>query len=163
MCEIVGIDPLLVEQNDDNAGGAQWIIKNNTVAMWDLIEMRSNQLFDYMKATETKYHPKSEEYPIQSWTSEMWAMLWIPWLMGIKTKIHPDLDFSMATDKSDRLEEVSILHNTGVVTGKDGHFWKVAYQISPFKQDIPCSKESASYRYVEEIKDTEKNFPNIIF
>ena len=164
MCDIVGIDPKLVEDNDENCGGAQWIIKNNNIAMWDEIQKVSTQLYLHMVKTATKYHPKDQEYPIQAWTAEMWANIWVAWKHGYKSEIHPELDFCMAYDDKKRLDQVKILHDSGGGIDPNGkHFCKVSYQKSPFNQEIKVSKESSSYLYYQEIKNTEKNFPEMLF
>jgi len=163
MCEIVGIDPLLVEANDDAAGGAQWIVKNGTYELWDEIERVSTQLYVHMINTKDKYHPKDQEYPIQAWTAEMWAMLWVPWKYGFKMKVDKELDFCMATDNSERLSQVKILHNTGVNKVDNKAFCKPAFQVSPFFKQMMVSEESASYLYYQELKDTEKNLSKYLF
>jgi hypothetical protein len=163
MCNIAGIDPKLVEDNDVNCGGAQWIIKNNEIDMWDEILRVCTQLHVFMNATAKKYHPPDQEYPIQSWTAEMWATIWIPWKYGIQTRISSELDFCMAYDDKARLDQVKILHNSGGVDPTNEHFCKVDHQLSPFNKDLKVSENSASYFYYQEIKDTEKNFPDLLF
>jgi len=162
MCDIVEIDPKLVVKNDNNAGGAQYIMKNTTIEFWKKVEKDCELLYRHMVTTANKYSP---EHPIQSWTADMWGTLWNAWYFGHETKIDKSMDFSWATDEIKRWNETSIFHNAGVIgNGKDGmHFSKVAHQISPFNKDLTCSTEYCSYNYVNEIKETEKNLSKIIF
>lgn len=159
MCRIVGVNPRIVEENEDNAGGAQYLIKNTDFNFWNKIEKDSIELYKHMKNTENKYSPKS---PIQSWTADMWAVLWNSWLFGHETKIIKRLNFAWATDPIKKWDLVNIYHNAGAVTG-DEFFIKTKYQKSPFKQKIKCSDKYCSYKYLLEVNETEENFKNVIF
>jgi hypothetical protein len=160
MCDIVKIDPKIVENNDDNAGGAQLIIKNTTTKFWEKVENDSEALYAHMINTSGKYNP---EFPIQAWTAEMWATLWNAWYFGHETKIVKQLDFSWATDVMKKWKTTNIYHNAGAVIDNGIYFLKTKYQVSPFKQDLNCSDEYCSFNYVKEIKETENNFQNILF
>lgn len=160
MCDVVGIDPQMVEDNDENAGGAQLLIKNVDYKFWEKVEKDSVGLYKLMIQTQKKYNP---EAPIQAWTAEMWALLWNAWLAGHETKIVKRFDFCWATDPIKRWEETSIYHNAGVVKDDGILFQKTKYQTSPFNEEIKCSSEYCSSKYVEEIKETEKNYENILF
>ena len=160
MCNIVGIDPQIVEANDDNAGGAQYLIKNASVDYWKKAESDSEKLYELMVTTSNKYCP---EHPIQAWTAGMWADLWNAWLFGYQTKISKKMDFCWATDKIDKWGSTSIYHNAGAVIDNGQYFLKTKYQSSPFSKEINCSGDYCSYNYVKEIKETENNFKDILF
>jgi hypothetical protein len=160
MCEIVGIDPSIVEKNDDNAGGAQLIIKNTTSKFWEKVEKDCEALYVHMVKTSGKYCP---EFPIQSWTAEMWATIWNAWYFEHKTKIVKQLDFSWATDEIKKWKTTTIYHNAGAVIDNGVYFLKTKYQISPFKQELKTSGDYCSHNYVKEIKETENNFQHLLF
>lgn len=160
MCSVVGIDENLVIENDINAGGAQIILKNTNYDFWDKVENDSEKLYELMINTSHIYCP---QHPIQAWTSEMWTTLWNAWLFGHKTKIIKKMDFSWATDPIDKWNYVNIFHNAGAIVDNDDYFLKTKYQKSPFNQEIICGNKYCSAKYVEEIKDTEKNFSKILF
>lgn len=160
MCRIVKIDPKIVLDNDNNAGGAQYLMKNLNYDYWEKVENDSVELFKHMKNTENIYTP---EAPIQSWTADMWAVLWNAWLFGHKTKIIKRLDFSWATDPIKKWNDRNIYHNAGAVKDDGKLFIKTKYQKSPFNQKIRCSDKYCSYKYLIEIKETEENFKNVIF
>jgi hypothetical protein len=73
-----------------------------------------------------------QKYPIphhiQKWTADMWAVLWNYWKIGGQTKIHPQLDFSWATDTMKDYNSKTIFHLAGVSgdTCKD-KFYKAQY------------------------------------
>ena len=163
MCDVVGISPEMVIENDKNAGGAQYILKNLTADYWEEVELSSIDLYKKMKETEKKYHPPGQDFPIQAWTSEMWTQNWVAWTKGIQTKIVSEMHFHWANHRMADINH-SIFHNAGVATTEDPlHFCKIAYQSSPFRKEIPTKKESLSYLYKLEVDDTEKNFPDLIW
>jgi len=161
MCDIVGLSPELVMQNDKNCGGAQYITKNNTFEYWDEVQRLSHPLYTHMRDTAEKYKTPEQVYPIQAWTSEMWTTNWVLWKNGGKTKCIPELDFHWANHNMRDLKH-SIYHNAGITEDDGQHFSKIAYQKSPFKKEIKGSQESLSYKYIEEIRDTENNFPELL-
>ena len=161
MCNIVGISTDLVIENDLNCGGAQYVTKNNTFEIWDEIEKISVPLYKHMVDTSEKYKPETELYPIQAWTSEMWATNWVLWKHGVKTKCHDDLDFHWANHKNTKLK-FGIYHNAGVTENNGEYFAKIAYQKSPFNKELKGGIDTISYKYIEEIKDTEMNFPELV-
>jgi hypothetical protein len=163
MCEIVGISPEFVEANDKNAGGAQYVMKNVTAKFWEKCEIDSENLYNHMKSTESIYHP---EFPIQSWTADMWAILWNSFLQA-EVEIPEDMTFCWASDAMEFWNKRVIFHNAGVtgdgIVGIEKRFAKGLYQKSPFNKTIDVSETSASYMYLQEVRETEKNFPNLIF
>jgi hypothetical protein len=160
MCKVVGISPEVVEQNDDNAGGAQYLMKNVNSQFWEKVESDSVRLYNLMRRTEKHYKP---ENPIQAWTADMWAVLWNAWYFGHETKIVKRFDFAWATDMIAKWDKVNIYHNAGAVGNGNEIFTKTKYQKSPFNQEIDCSDQYCCFNYVKEIKETEKNFENILF
>jgi hypothetical protein len=160
MCNIVGVNPRLVEKNDENTGGAQYIMKNINYEFWDKVYWDSENLYNHMNSTSNIYNPK---HPIQSWTADMWAVFYNALYFGNKVKVDKDLDFSWATDNEKRWHETYIFHNAGVLGGDKNRFSKIDYQISPFNKDIPTYKDSATTFYVNEIKYCEKLYPELLF
>jgi len=159
MTDTVCINPYIVEENDDNAGGAQYLMKNIDDKFWEKVEKDSEDLYIKMQSTVDMYNP---QHPIQSWTSDMWAVLWNAWALGHKTKIIPEFNFSWATDSIDKYENLNFFHNAGVFN-QENLFNKTKYQQTPFNSDFShVSKDFCSYKYVEEIGETKNNFPKLI-
>lgn len=160
MCDIVGVDPVTITSHDKDAGGAQYIMKNVNVHFWNKVYLDCEKLFELMNGTQTIYHP---EHPIQAWCADMWSVLWNGWHFGNKIEIHKELEFGWASDQKNRWNETNIFHNAGVTTNDGKHFAKTAYQVSPFNKETLGEEESCSYGYIQEIRDTEKNFPELLF
>jgi hypothetical protein len=160
MCEIADIDPQLVIDNDNNAGGAQYIMKNLNAEYWLEVAHVAEKLYKFMKSTESKYNP---EHPIQSWTADMWALIWVAWKMGYQTKIPKEMNFSWATDSIDKVESEGIYHNAGVFDQKD-LFHKGHYSGKyPFGDDLSfVNDKKGSIYYAREIADTSKKYKEIL-
>lgn len=160
MCAVVEIDPKHVEDFEIKTGGAQYLIPKNFFmnnSFWDKIERDSVNLFVLMNNTASKYNPS---HPIQSWTADMWAVLWNFWKCGIDSEISKELDFSWPTFGIADWDKYKIFHNAGVTPDRKDLFFKGDFtHKSPFKlKHKDVNKNFCSYRYVEEIIDTAKNF-----
>lgn len=161
MCKIVEIDPQIVINNDLNAGGAQYLMKNLNFDFWKKVERDSTNLYLHMLNTSKEYSPDN---PIQAWTADMWAVLWNAWKFKHETKIVKSLNFCWATDPIEYWNSNNIFHNAGVVSNNNNKFFsKIDYQISPFNKNIVVSDKYCSYNYLLEIKETEKKLKNILF
>lgn len=157
MCQIVGIDPKIVEKNQPNSGGAQYLLKEMSYEFWDKVERDCVALYKLMESTKSKYNPK---HPIQSWTADMWATLWNIWLSGGKTKINKELDFSWASSDIQLWDEYNIYHNAGATGENKNLFNKSDYRSKePFDEDFSnISNKYCSKKYVEWIIRTKDRF-----
>ena len=142
MCEIVNVSPEEISANDDNAGGAQYLMKGVNAEFWKKCYDDMENLYIHMTETESKYNP---QHPIQSWTSDMWAVFWNGIYFKHNIRLKPELDFSWATDNISRWYDTYIFHNAGIVGASDTHFCKIMYQTSPFNQDIKVSSDNCTY------------------
>ena len=163
MCEIVDIDPSIVEINDANAGGAQYLIKNTNWEFWEKVEQDSEKLYQHMSQTSNKYNP---DHPIQAWTADMWAVLWNAWRDGHQTKTVKTFDFLWATDAKTKYKQnklMSMYHNAGVTDGGK-LFYKGRYvNRAPFADDLSyVDQKFCSAFYVDEINNTKENYPELI-
>lgn len=157
MCSIIGMEPIVPQLMNSNSGGAQYIIKNVNYAYWNKVEKDSEQLFyqitqlnNQKKIADPTYHE------LQIWCADMWAVLWNSWKFGNETKVVPEMDFSWATDPSNKWNETIIYHNAGATCGCDGMFYKAFYMdVLPYNIEIEkFNKEKNCYNYVLEIKET---------
>jgi len=154
MVRIMQIDPKIVEDNEENTGGAQYILKGIDDEYWMRVECDSVNLYKsiselnkHKKKTNPKYHE------LQIWCADMWAVLWNVWKDGKETRITDDLDFMFATNPATDWNKKPIYHNAGVISGKEGLFYKGDYTKSLPSKDLNVEKTSASYKYYEMIKE----------
>jgi hypothetical protein len=145
MSEIVGINKLILEQNDQHVGGAQYLLKNQELDVWNKIYHDSNKL--YFKLLEfQKNHPIDNGH-LQVWTAEMWSLLWNQWLYGYRTKVSDSLSFSWASDNVEKYEQKNILHMAGVIEDmKDHKFYK-----GEFIKEDPIEKLRSNKKYFDYI------------
>ncbi len=154
MCDIVGIDVDLVKNNEMNSGGAQYILPKDSLnyEFFEKCEKDSTVLFKLMNDTSNIFSP---EHPIQSWTADMWVLLWNLWLNGIETVVHSDMEFAWCNWSSNDWNRVKIYHNAGVVSDKNGEFFKGKYiDKMPFGEKMTgLKKGTCNYKYAQIIKE----------
>jgi hypothetical protein len=128
MCEIVGISPQKVIENDINCGGAQYLLKNTTIEFWSKVEKDSEALFAVMKGSNSQKAnwkfinsegKRSEYHGIQVWCADMWAVLWNALLINKRVEIHRELEFCWADSPIENWHKTKILHYTGYVSKND--------------------------------------------
>ena len=157
MLQIADIDEQLVRNNQQNSGGAQYLFKNVKTQYWDDVVNLSHKLYHNI----TKLNEKEVELrkskdindsyvPIQIWTAEMWALLWVAWKQGKETRVVKELDFTWATDPIEKWDLNSIFHNAGVVNNSSGMFYKGDYiSKSPKDSNLSLDPKKASYNYYQ--------------
>ncbi|QWT84560.1 hypothetical protein KBP46_13700 [Chryseobacterium sp. PCH239] len=166
MCAIVGISKEVVLKNDINAGGAQYILKKIPSKFWNKVYSDSEAIFslleDFNNTEQQKvlndpyYTPKK----IQSWCTDMWAVLWNLWVLEKEVKIHSELDFCWPTDPIELYQKKAILHYSGSQTEKDQYFYKRDYfHHAPWYDDhlttIPSN--NCSYPIVQHIQNIKSD------
>lgn len=158
MCDIVGIDKSIVEKNECNSGGAQYLIKNVSYEYLQKCENDSIKLFRYLeKVNQEDLNQKGID--IQQWCASMWSMLWNGWLFNHEIEVCHDLDFCMATSSISDLNRYKIYHNAGAIKERRKElFYKGDFrEILPYNLNFNyISNELCSKRYVEEIQKAEK-------
>ena len=161
MCEIINIDPEIIKKNNDNAGGAQYLLKNINWLFWSDVEDDCKALFTQITELNNQLKKENPTYhELQIWCADMWAIAWNLWKGGDETKIIPELDFCWATDNKKRWAETFIFHNAGIThEGKDKSFYKGLYTDNyPYLLDGQgYDKNSCSYKYFEIIKSIGAN------
>lgn len=160
MCSLAKILPEMVEQNQNNSGGAQYLMKGVSAEYWQDVKEVSLALYRYMadrEAHERETLPPDElakYHPIQKWCADMWAVLWGAWKMGAQTLIEPELDFSWGTSSLNDYNKHNIMHNAGVTNNNGGKlFYKGEFiNKNPFEADFSSiDPNTASAKYVEAI------------
>lgn len=154
MIEIVGINPHLVLDNEQNSGGAQYLLKNITYLFWELVEIDSTNLFKQItKLNNEKKKDNPKYHELQIWCADMWGVLWNLWKNNKKSRIAKEMNFMFATDPVQNWENVSIYHNAGVVTSENNLFYKGAYINSIPPTNLTIDNKFASCKYYEILKD----------
>lgn len=154
MLDIANISEDIVRGNSRNSGGAQYLMKNVTPELMNEVVEMSHNLYEPIRdLSEEKKKKDPNHYPIQIWTAEMWAMLWVPWKKGIMTICPKALDFCWATDIKNKWHKVSIYHNAGVTKPSEDMFHKGSYVNSMPDLSIELKPKRCSYLYYNLVKN----------
>jgi hypothetical protein len=156
MCDVVGVSVDKVDFEEQNSGGAQYIMKNVTSAFWDKVERDSEALMQYFNRKAAEYVNIPNYHPIQAWTADMWAVLWNAWHFGHTVNVPTEMDFCWPTDPIDKWNTHTIFHNSGVTGPNAGMFYKAQYtHVLPYDVQLDTfDVKRCSYRYVQEIVET---------
>lgn len=149
MCELMDIPEKLIEDNELNCVGAQYLMKNVNFDYWDRVESDCEILFkditelnNQKKAADPTYHE------LQIWCSDMWSVLWGSWRLGNTTLCHKNFEFSWGTSSIEDFNKMSIMHNAGVVSPGDGLFYKANYMNKlPYNDPLEIKENTASRKY----------------
>lgn len=154
MLDIAGISEAIVKGNSRNSGGAQYLMKDVTPEIMDEVVQMSHDLYLPLRDMGDEKKKKDPDYhPLQIWTAEMWAMLWVPWKRGIMTVCPNELDFCWATDPKAKWHTVSIYHNAGVTEASEEMFHKGSYTGSIPDLTLNLLPKRCSYNYYNILKN----------
>lgn len=154
MCDVVKIDKNIIKNKQEQSGGAQYVFSGTNARFWEKTYKDSIELFKALSEYNSKNQERYKDtYPIQAWTSEMWATTWAFWKAGIKTKVVSEMDFAWSTDMYQKLKDVKILHNAGVGGNHRQFFKKFEWTRSYPKLDLKVSNKHCSHYYYEQVKE----------
>lgn len=133
---IVGISREIAEKHNLHSGGAQYLLKGITGKFWEKAIGDCIKIKVFLQTVNQQFFA-NESKGFQSWTSDMWAVLWNLWLEGKEVKIIPEMDFAWSSDPIYKLDLVGIFHNAGIVSQLQGEipvFYKGIYHTgkNPF-------------------------------
>lgn len=163
LAKMIGINRQICEKNNLHSGGTQYLLKNIDAEYWKKLLNDCIPAKTYLEDINKKYF-ESESRGYQSWTMDMWLVLWELWRRGQETKVVKELDFSWATDRIERLQSTTIFHNAGIASVlQDGHpcFYKGKYHRGedptkdPYLDEILNNEESrkfCTWFYANELK-----------
>lgn len=159
MANVIGISVDVIKDNQENSGGAQYLIKNTNHNLWNKIYQDCTPLYKQMLDYQRRFPINPGQ--IQFWTAEMWSILWNLWMYKIETKITKELDFSWGHSPVSVYEKMPILHMAGVTEDlKHKKFYKGEYinksPIDELRKNINhfdyIDKNSSTIKYIEIIK-----------
>jgi len=156
MCDIVQIHPQVVQDNELNSIGAQYMFKGIDASFWEDVERDCEKLFKDITALSQRKKARDPTYhELQIWCADMWAVLWNGWKRGHQTRCHPALEFSWATGSLEEFNRCNIFHNAGVTNDKGGLFYKALFMDKyPYNQNLDVNPNTGSghyYRIIQEV------------
>lgn len=166
---IVGISRDTCVANDDNSGGAQYLLKNIDANFWKKVFSDTINIRTYLLSINRNFF-ESEDKGFQSWCADMWAVLWNLWLRQQETKVVKELDFAWSPDQLTKLDTCTIFHNAGITSPTMSDvpvFYKGAYHAgnSPFAdphlQEVlndDRAKKLCNHYYVQQLIELKKKY-----
>lgn len=138
---ICGINKDVCIENNNNTGGAQYLLKNIKTEFWDDVfnSILSIKLYlsdinqTFMKGDTPQ---EKEDNGFQSFCADMWAIQWLLWAKGYKTQTPKELDFCWPTDLIENHQE-GILHNAGVTSDAKIRTRQKDENLNPIWVDSP--------------------------
>ena len=117
--QICGITRKIIEENKQNTGGAQYLLKNINSDFWERVLNASLTIRMFLMDVNQKYMKGApgndkENNGIQSWCADMFAVQWLLWADNQKCICPEELNFSWSTDKIE--QKNYILHNAGITS-----------------------------------------------
>lgn len=158
MCTFMNVSPDTIEENDVNAGGAQYVLSGIDANFWKKMEMDCEILYQFLYHT-TREDASNSIYHIQIWTADMWCLLWSLFDKGYKVRQSNKIGFNWPWEPV----TLPIMHNAGITEhnmdekDQNGNF--VAHKFFfksgfngedfPFGRDFSfVSKSISQYFYV---------------
>jgi hypothetical protein len=154
MCEIMNMPESMIKDNELNAIGAQYLMKNVDADYWAQVERDCEELFYHVTAlNQRKKAADPSHHELQIWCADMWAVLWGAWRKGYETECHPNFNFSWGTGSAQDFHNNNIFHNAGVVNNQQQRFYKADYMTRlPYDDELEIIQDSASWHYWQLIK-----------
>ena len=158
MCRIVGVTTQQVEENDLNAGGAQYLLKRTGLEFWEKVENDCEKMYGYLIANNTTNDfctLKNQQPVIQAWCTDMWVVWWNAIFYKQKFCIHPELDFAWVNSKLKQLDQCKILHYTGSVEKNNSKVFRKTDFVNypPFYTDFCDLDPDLCSVYLKELID----------
>lgn len=119
IAKVIGITREIAEKNNNNSGGAQYILKNVDADFWGDVKKDCITIRSYLMAINKQYFA-SEDKGFQSWCADMWAVLWNLWKREKVTQNAKELDFAWASDPIEKVYRLGIFHNAGITADEMG-------------------------------------------
>lgn len=172
LLQMFGLRREIAEENENNSGGAQYLLKNIDHLFWENVFKGCITTILYLRGINKRFF-ESEEKGFQSWCADMWSILFNLWKNKQQTACPKEMDFCWATDLITRWHEVQIYHDAGATSKrpiKEGHrlFHKreanyIDNRSTPFEDDLSwVSQEYCSGNYVKEIEEARIAMYSII-
>lgn len=160
-------------KNNDNSGGAQYLLKGMTAEFWQKVFDNCIQIRSLLYSVNEYFfagsnHIERENRGFQRWCADMWAILFGLWAEKKETRCPKELDFAWATDLIGKLDNVYLYHDAGAgpdafeatiggIKGMHKLFYKraapyVNNQKTYFDDDLSyVSQDYCSYEYAKAI------------
>ncbi len=150
LANICGITREICEENKNNTGGAQYLLKNINANFWTKVYNRCLIIRSYLY-----YHRQginfqffdNEDKGFQSWATDMIAVLFTLWEEGKQTLTPEEFNFNWATDPITNWNKYFIYHDAGGST-----FYRTVQKDGKEEQELVQLFNKRSPQYVNNIR-----------
>jgi hypothetical protein len=156
MSTLVNVNKEKIIQNEENSGGAQYLIKSVPAEFWKKVYYDSENLFRVITEQIKKDNPP---HALQIWCADMWAVLWNLWFFDREVRVTEKMSFSWATSGIHEWDAHPIFHNAGVTSDRKDLFFKGAYMSQlPYStiENQVFNTNYCSFNYIQEIIKTKQ-------
>lgn len=169
LCNIIGVDKSKAIENNHNAGGVQYILKNMDADFWKKIEKDVISIRQYFLSINNQFF-ENENKGFQGWCADLWAILYNLWARNQEVQVVPEMDFAWSTDNIDRLQTTTIFHNAGITDTMQGgipRFYKGKYHRGEDPTKDPHldvilnneeSKKTCTWYYTNKLKELSEKY-----
>lgn len=121
VASICGTTREAITANNDNIGGAQYLLKNITSQFWTDCFNACCEIKLYLEGINGIFmkgdtRQEKEDKGFQSFCADMWAVIFTLIAKEREIRAPKEMDFIWSTDRIEKLETASILHNAGVTS-----------------------------------------------
>lgn len=157
LCALVGVDP-------DHAAtlpgiGAQYVT-TAPGAWWEGVAELSVEAYRMLSAIPA---PEGDPYPVQAWCAEMYVTQLAAIRDGIEPRTEPSMGMVWANGLRTGWESAGFFHDAGQTVEDGRHFCKITHQSSPWGKPLAVSPESSSAPYVDLIRRTAEQYPDLVW
>lgn len=119
-----GITRKDVEAINDKSGAAQYLLKGVDQFYWNQVFDSCIELRGHIKGINQEYMrgdtpQEKENLGIQSFCSDIWAVVWNLLRRGIQVETPKAFDFAWATDEIEKMQTVGFYHNAGITGDRE--------------------------------------------
>lgn len=170
VASLSGISREICEANNLNSGGAQYLLKNIDYKFWENVLSSCINIRTHLINVNKEFF-ESENKGYQSWCSDMWAVLHTIWRNKAQTLVIPEMEFAWSSDRIEKLERTTILHNAGITDpfmgGAYPAFYKGTYHTGknpfddPHLQDVLNNEESkkhCTHYYLSQLLELKEKY-----
>lgn len=158
LCRLVGVDPDVAARWPGI--GAQYAFAGIPGSWWEGVAELSVEAFRLLSTIPA---PAGDPYPVQAWCAEMY----VTQLAAIRDGIEPRAELSMgmvwANGPRDGWQREGFFHDAGQTVEDGRHFCKITHQSSPFRAALAVDPDSASAPYVDLIRLTAEQYPDLVW
>lgn len=156
LCNLVGIDPA---QATAPGVGAQYVTTGLPGSWWEAVAQLSIEAHRLLSGIPSP----DAGHPVQAWCAEMYVTQLAAIRDGIEPRTDPSMGMVWANGPRAEWGSAGFFHDAGQEHEDGQHFCKLTHQTSPWGKPLTVAAESASAPYIDLIRRTARDHPNLVW